>query len=298
MSRWEGFEELVQVVEAGSFSSAARNLGVSKGHISQRISQLEDRLGTRLLNRTTRKLSLTELGHFYYQRCRQIIEELEEVEQAVSDYQQRPTGLLKISAPNLLGAKHLVPAVAEFLQRYPALEVELNFYSRRVDLIEDGYDIAIQVGARKDINVVNTVLARTRFQLVASPAFLNRNGMPGKPEDLRSLRCLLFTEYGQSKPWKFRRDGKEVTVKGLCYWHSNNGHCLLAAARAGIGMAYLPDYYLADDIRSGRLMPVLEDWQGIDRDIVAVYQHRRHQPAKVKSFVDFLSTRLGAQEAW
>jgi DNA-binding transcriptional LysR family regulator len=298
MSRWEGFEELVKVVEAGSFTGAARALGVSKGHVSQRISQLEDRLGVRLLHRTTRRLSLTELGNLYYQRCRQVIEDLDEIELAVSEYQQRATGLLKISSPNLLGEVHIVPAIADFLSASPGVEIELNFYSRKVDLVEDAYDVAIQVGARTDINVVNRPLAATTFQLVASPVFLNRFGTPDTPRDLKHLRCLVFTEYGASKPWRFVRGEEEISVNAMCHWHSNSGHCLLAAARNGLGLAYLPDYYVAEDIAAGRLVRVLEEWGGIEREVVAIYQVRRHLSAKVKLFVDFLEERFREQRPW
>lgn len=298
MSRWEGFEELVKVVEAGTFSGAARAMGVSKGHVSQRISQLEDRLGVRLLHRTTRKLSLTELGNLYYQRCKQVIEDLDEIEQAVSEYQQRATGLLKVSSPHLLGEMYIVPAIASFLADNPSLEIELNFYSRKVDLIDDAYDVAIQVGARTDINVVNKPLAKTTFQLVATPRFLNRYGSPEEPRDLKHMHCLMFTEYGTSKPWKFMRGEEEISVNGMCRWHSNNGHCLLAAARDSLGVAYLPDYYVAEDLRNGRLVRVLEEWGGVDRDVVAIYQNRRHLSAKVKLFVDFMRARFDQQRPW
>lgn len=299
MSRWEGFEELVNVVEAGSFSGAARSMGVSKAFISQRIGQLEDRLGTRLLNRTTRKLSLTELGTLYYQRSRQVIDELDEIELAVTEFHQRPTGLLKISSPNLLGEMHIVPAISEFISQYPTVEVEMNFYSRKVDLVEDSYDVAIEVGKRKDVNVTFRPLSKTTFRLVASPKFLNRFGSPGKPEDLKNLRCIQFTEYGQSKSWKLSNGKEGISIRGQCYWQSNSGHCLLAAARAGIGIGYLPDYYIADDLRRGSLIPILEDWKGIERDIVAIYQHRRLLTAKVKLFVDFLERRFsGSQSKW
>ena len=298
MSQWEGFEELVRVVEVGSFSGAAAAMGVSKGHISQRISQLEDRLGVRLLHRTTRKLSLTELGNLYYQRCKQVVEDLDEIERAVSEYQQRATGLLKLSSPNLLGEMHIVPAVADFLADNPSLEIELNFHGRKVDLFEDAYDVAIQVGARTDIDVVNKPLAKTTFELVAAPRFLNRHGTPEEPRDLKRLRCLLFTEYGTSKPWRFIRGEEEISVNGMCYWHSNSGHCLLAAARDSLGLAYLPDYYLVEDIRAGRLVRVLEEWGGIERDVVAIYQHRRHLSAKVKLFVDFMQDRFGRSRPW
>jgi len=298
MSRWEGFEELVKVVEVGSFSGAARALGVSKGHVSQRISQLEDRLGTRLLHRTTRKLSLTELGNLYYQRCRQVIEDLDEIEQTVSEFQQKASGLLKISSPNLLGEMHIVPAITDFLHEHNKLEVELNFYSRKVDLIEDAYDVVIQVGPRTDVNVVNRTLATTSFALVGSPQYLKSHGAPTEPQDLKYLHCLQFTEYGTSKPWKFVRGEEEVSIRGKSYWHSNSGHCLLAAARDGLGLAYLPDYYLANDLQSGKLVRLLEDWSGIDRDIVAIYQQRRHLSAKVKLLVDYLENRFQANRPW
>jgi DNA-binding transcriptional LysR family regulator len=298
MSRWEGFEELVRVVDAGSFSAAARALGVSKGHVSQRISQLEDRLGVRLLHRTTRKLSLTELGNLYYQRCKQVVEDLDEVEQAVTEYQHRATGLLKISSPNLLGEMHVVPAISAFLAHNPSVGIELNFYGRKVDLIEDAYDVAIQVGVRTDINVVNKPLAKTTFQLVASPRFLEQYGTPEEPRDLKRLRCVMFTEYGTTKPWKFVREKEAIAVSGTCRWHSNSGHCLLAAARDGLGLAYLPDYYLVEDLKAGRLVRVLQDWRGIERDVVAIYQHRRHLSAKVKLFVDFMQDRFGRQRPW
>jgi len=298
MSRWEGFEELVNVVEAGSFSAAARAMGVSKGHVSQRISQLEDRLGVRLLHRTTRKLSLTELGNLYYQRCKQVVGDLDEIEQAVTEYQQRATGLLKVSAPNLLGETHIVPAIADFLAANQRLEIELNFYGRKVDLIEDAYDVAIQVGARTDINVVNRPLAKTTFHVVATPQFLNRYGTPERPSDLKHLQCLMFTEYGASKPWKFVRGNEEISVAGLCRWQSNSGHCLLAAARSSLGIAYLPDYYVTEDIAAGRLVRVLPEWGGIEREVVAIYQHRRHLSAKVKLFVDFLRDRFASHKPW
>ncbi len=298
MSQWEGFEELVKVVDVGSFSGAARAMGVSKGHISQRISQLEDRLGTRLLHRTTRKLSLTELGNLYYQRCKQVIEDLDEIEQTVSEFQQRATGLLKLSSPNLLGEMHIVPAITDFLKEHPSLEIELNFHSRKVDLIEDAYDVVIQVGARTDVNVINRKLADTNFILVASPAYLKSHGLPEVPQDLKYLNCLQFSEYNTSKPWRFVRGEEQVSIRGKSHWHSNSGHCLLAAARDGLGLAYLPDYYLADDIKSGTLVRVLEDWTGIDRDIVAIYQQRRHLSAKVKLFVDFLEERFNSQRPW
>ena len=290
MSKWEGFEEFVQVVNSGGFSSAARVLGVSKSHVSQQVSRLEDRLGSRLLHRTTRKISLTETGEMYFARCQQVVEDLEAAARSVLTLQEQITGTLRIGSPHLLGEVHLVPAIGEFLRQHPQLNIELEFTSHKVDLLGDGYDMAIQVGARKDINVVNRVLTPTRFFVVASPTYLEQHQPLQQPEDIKQHQCLLFTDRGISKPWKFRhRDTNEIKhVHVTSQWRSNSGHALRAAAKNHLGLAYLPDYYLAQDIREGSLVPLLEQWDAIDRDIVCIFQHKRHLSAKIKLFSEFL----------
>ena len=289
MSRWEGFEEFVQVVDNGGFSAAARAMGVSKSHISQQISRLEDRLGARLLNRTTRKVSLTEVGQDFYQRCNRIIEDLDEAERSLSSLQHEAKGILKISAPNLLGEVHLVPALADFQKKHTNMEVELSFSSRRVDLIEEGYDVVIQLGARKDINVVNKIISRTRFYVAASPAYLATHGTPKKPFDLKQHNCLMFTHLGQSKPWQFTssKSKLEVSVNGT--WRSSSGNALRAAAIQGLGLVYLPDYYITDEIKSGSLQIVLPKWSTIERDIVLIYQDRNHLSAKIRLFSEHMT---------
>ncbi|OUS02439.1 hypothetical protein A9Q81_08630 [Gammaproteobacteria bacterium 42_54_T18] len=288
MSRWEGFEEFVQVVDTGGFSAAARATGASKGHISQQISRLEDRLGARLLNRTTRKISLTDVGEEFYDRCTRIIEELDEAERSVSSLQSEAKGILRISTPSLLGEIHLVPALAEFQKTHPKLEIELNFSSRKVDLIEEGYDLVIQLGKRTDINVVNKPLCRTRFHVAASPDYLEDHGVPKKPSDLKQHNCLMFTHLGQSKPWKFvsAKGKKQESVKGT--WRSSSGNALRAAAIQGLGLVYLPDYYIADDIKSGKLQMILSEWSAVERDIVVIYQERRHLSAKTRLCTEHL----------
>lgn len=288
MSRWEGFEEFVQVVDSGGFSAAARVMGASKSHISQQVSRLEDKLGARLLNRTTRRVSLTEVGENFYDRCTRIIEDLNEAEQSVSSLQHEAKGVLKISAPSLLGEVHLVPALAEFQKQHPKLEIELDFRSRRVDLIEESYDIVVQLGARTDINVVNKKLCRTRFHVTASPDYLERFNTPDTPLDLKDHNCLMFTHYGQSKPWKFvgKKGKSEVAVTGS--WRSSSGHALRAAAIQGLGLVYLPDYYISEELKTGTLQTVLSDWSAIERDIVAIYQDRRHLSAKIKLCTEHL----------
>ncbi len=294
MSRWEGFEEFVQVVKSGGFSAAARVLGVSKGHVSQQVSRLEDRLGARLLYRTTRKVSPTEIGELYYQQCRQIVEDLEEAERSINSLQQETRGLLKISAPHLLGEAHIVPALADFLKQHPKLEIELNLSSRKIDLVEDGYDLAIQVGAHTETNVVNQKLAPTGFSVVGSPEYFQHFGAPLKPSDLKKHRCLVFTEYGQGKRWKFVGPKGLIRISVPSQWHSNSGHALRAAAKQGLGLAYLPGYYLKEEVSAGNLKIVLQDWSAVDRDIVAIYQHKRHLSAKIRLFVEFLKQHFEA----
>lgn len=295
MSRWEGFEELVQVVDSGSFSAAAKVLRVSKAHVSQQISRLEARLGSRLLHRTTRKLSLTETGEEFYRRCLQIVEDLDEAEKSVSQLQQSVTGILRVSAPHLLGEAKLVPAVAEFLKRYPELNIELSLTSRKVNLLDDGYDVAIQMGAREDVNVVKLPLTSTRFFVVASPAYLADAPPLNEPGDIKSHRKLLFVDRGITKPWRFidpdNGDVRQINIQS--HWRSNSGQVLRAAAKRGLGLAYLPDYYLKQDLDSGRLIPCLEKWTTIDRDIVAIYQHRAFVSAKIRMFTGFLMEFFG-----
>lgn len=291
MHRWQGFEEFVQVVNSGSFSAAARVLGVSKGYISQQISKLEERLASRLLHRTTRKLHLTETGEIYYRRCQQIIEDLEEAENAVNQSQDHVSGLLKISSPHLLGETHLVPAISEFLSMHPKLEIQLDFSSKKVDLLDGYYDLALQVGKRKDVNVVNLSLASTRFYLVASPKYLKGLEKLNHPNDLKQLDCLLFVEQGTSKPWLLQRqnDDRPLSIKVDSNWRSNSGPALRAAALNGLGIAYLPDYYLKQDVKDRLLETILPEWSYHQREIVVIYPHKSYLAAKTRLFTEFLN---------
>jgi len=292
MSRWEGFEEFVQVADNGGFTAAARAMGLSKSHVSQQITRLEDRLGARLFYRTTRNVSLTEIGEDFYEKCSCIIEDLDEAERSLSSLQHEAKGVLRISAPSLLGEVHLVPALAEFQKQHPGLDIELSFNSRRVDLIEEGYDAIVQLGARKEINVVNQPLSSTRFFVAASPEYLKNNGTPKKPSDLKNHNCLMFTHNGQSKPWKFVSAKKKISVSVNGSWRSSSGNALRAAAIEGLGFVYLPDYYISDAIESGSLEIVLSEWSGVKREIVLIYQERKHLSAKIRMCTEHLLTHF------
>jgi DNA-binding transcriptional LysR family regulator len=241
-----------------------------------------------LLHRTTRKISLTETGAIYYEQCRQVVEELEAAEQAVTSLQQEIKGQLRISAPHLIGEALMVPALAQFLTQHPLLDIELHLSGHRVDLVDERFDLAIQAGARKDINVVNKLLAPTNFHLVASPDYLQRHAPPQTPADLKQHQCLHFLDAGVSRPWRFKGPGNTVSVSIKSRWRSNSGHALRSAAEQGLGLAYLPDYYLQHSLASGTLVTLLQAWQSPDRDIVAIYQHKRHLSTKMQLFTGFL----------
>ncbi|MGB0495179.1 MAG: LysR family transcriptional regulator [Kangiellaceae bacterium] len=298
MSRWQGFEEFVQVVDSGSFSAAAKVLGVSKSHVSQQVSRLEERLASRLLHRTTRKLSLTETGEDYYRRCSQIIEDLKDAEHSVSHIQEQAKGLLRISSPHLLGETHLVPAISEFLSKHPQLEIELDFSSKKIDLLEGQYHLALQVGKREDVNVVNLPLAHTRFFIVASPNYLKTSGSINSPFDIKKHANLLFMERGMSKPWQLKRklDKDSLYIKVNSNWRSNSGPALRAAAINGLGLAYLPDYYLKQNIAEGSLQIVLPEWSFNQRQIVAIYPHKNFLSAKTRLFSEFLKSYFQRRE--
>ncbi len=289
LNRWDGIEEFIAVVDNGSFSQAARELSVSKAHISQQVGRLEERLGTRLLHRTTRKISLTEIGESYLLMCRPLLEGLESADAMVSGVQQSVSGRLRISSPHLIGEEILVPAIAQFQALHPKLEIDIDLASHRVDLIAQHYDLAVQLGERKDVNVVNRTLANTRFYMVASPGYIEANGGPGSLEALKTHNCLMFSSRGHTKPWKFTTAGGDtVDVKIKSQWRTNSGHLLRVAARQGLGIAYLPDYYVKEDIKHGNLVTLLPDVKSVDRSLVVIYQHKTYLTQKIRLFVDFL----------
>jgi DNA-binding transcriptional LysR family regulator len=299
MARLDELEVFVRIVDSGSLSGAARAMGVSKAHVSKRLAALEDRLGARLLQRTTRKVSLTDAGRAFYDRAGTILRDLEEAERAVVSLQSAPRGLLRMSVPVSFGHAYLLPLVIEFMQRHPELNVETSFSDRRVNLVEEGYDLAVRVGGLGDADVVRRRLAATRRFLCASPAYLEKHGTPATLADLRSHPCLLYTYESDVGVWRLQGpDGEEaVRVSGPLL--TNYGDAILDATRAGLGIALLPDFYVAGDLRSGRLKAFLTSaTQGDEGGIWALYPHHRHLSAKVRLFVDFLAARLGPEPPW
>lgn len=285
MNRWDSTEILVKVVDGGSFSAAAEQLGLSKSHVSRQISQLENRLGVQLLNRTTRRLSLTETGHAYYQRCKSILAQLEEAEQAVLDLQEQPRGTLRMTVAGAFGERYIAPAAARFMQRHPHLQVHLDFTSRTVDLLAEGYDLAIRAGTLKDSSLIARRIAQRQLIICGSRDYLDRYGKPTHISSLKKHNCLV----GSVNTWRFRENnGHHLDMKVEGSWRSNNGHALLSAAKAGLGLVQLPLFYVHEDLAAGRLQTVLDDHQPTDTAVWAVYPSNRHLSPKVRLFVEYL----------
>ena len=284
MPRYEGLETFVEVVNCGSFSTAADKLNVSKSHVSKQIARLEDRLGARLLNRTTRTVKLTDVGAGYYSRCAQILADLEEAEMAINNLQQTPRGSLRITAAGTFGEKYIGPAVADFLAKYPELNIEINFTSRTLDIVEEGYDLAIRFGRLQDSSLIARKIAPRRLYMCASPEYLKKHGTPEKLEDLKNHNCLR----GFLSSWQFEIDNEVINYKVSGNWRSNNGNTLLVAAEKGIGIVQLPHFYVQEKLASGALVEVLPELNGLDTSTWAIYPHNRHLSTKVRMLVDFL----------
>ncbi|MBP2299318.1 LysR family transcriptional regulator [Azospirillum picis] len=298
MDRLDDMLAFIKVVDTKSFTAAADRLNLSKSVVSRRIGELENRLGARLLNRTTRKLSLTEVGQAYYERCTRILADLEEAEQAVADLHAAPRGRLRLNAPVSFGILHLAPAVAEFLERYPAIEIDMDLNDRYVDLIDEGYDMAIRIGRLRDSSLIARRLAPARMALCASPAYLKAHGIPQTPEDLTQHRCLIYTNVPSPDLWQFTVDGELRNIRVSGPVRVNNGDLLREAAVAGLGFVILPTFLCGEALSRGELVSVLHHAVRSDLSVNAVYPQNRHLSPKVRVFVDFLVQRFGTRPYW
>lgn len=290
----------VRVIEAGSFTAAAEQLGLSQSAVSKCVTRLEEHLGTRLLNRSTRKFSLTEAGGALHARGRRALDEIEEAELEIARLQTEPRGVLRVNAPMSFGILHLAPALDEFLQRYPALTVDLQLDDRLVDLVEEGFDCAIRIKALADSTLVARRLAPCRLVVCAAPDYLARHGTPTTPATLREHACLVYTYRDDPNEWVFRGpDGRELKVVVAGRLRCNNGLIHRDAALAGLGILVTPTFYVGDELRSGRLQTILSDYTPIpEPSVYVVYPERRHLSPKVRAFVDFLAARFEPVPYW
>lgn len=288
-------QAFVKVVESGSFVRAAERLGWSTSSLSRQIAELEAHLGARLLQRTTRRISLTDSGRSYYERCLQLLADLEEAELAAGASSLQPRGTIRLTCSYFMGIHRIAPAIARFSERYPEVRFDVSVSDRVVDLVEEGFDLAVRVGSSGSDQLVARRLGSTRLWLAASPAYLARHGAPTSPEDLAEHVLLSYSNAAMPHLWRLLGpDGevREVAVRGPL--RANSGEVLAAAVAAGLGINCEPDFMQMPLIASGALVRVLPDWAGAGADILAVYPSRRHLSVKLRLFVDHLIHEFSA----
>lgn len=290
-----------RVIELGSFRAAARDLGRSNAAVSKQVSDLEVELGATLIARTTRRLALTEIGQAYYERCARILDDLTETETAVASLQAAPRGLLRVNAPMSFGLLHLARVMPAYIQRCPEVRVDLVMNDRAVDLLEEGFDIAVRVRTSlPDSSLIARRLAPVRRVLCAAPDYLERHGCPERPEDLVRHRCLIYSLSTSPTEWTFALPGKSdpLTVRVRPYYTANSSIALREALLAGSGIALVPTFVVGPDVREGRLRAVLPTFEIAPQTMYALYPSARHLSPKVRSFVDFLVERYGDEPYW
>ena len=296
MNQLEDMRIFVETVDAQSFTAAADRLGLSKQFVSKRIAALEKRLGARLLVRSTRQLRVTDLGLAYHERAQRILEEVDAAEQLITSQTAAPRGLLRLSAPMTFATLHLGAVIAAFMQRHPEVVVELELNDRMVDLIGEGYDMAVRIGALADSSLVARRIAAVPLITCASSDYLRRRGTPSTPGELASHACLT---YGRARrgEWTFRVEGRvrKVSVSGPM--RANNGEMLRDAAMAGLGIVSLPDFIVAAALADRRLVPVLDKFRPEDINVYVVYPQHRQSSLLVRAFSDFLAERFSATGA-
>lgn len=289
----------VKVVELSSFTAAAEALEMSQPVVSKAVTRLEEKLGARLLNRTTRRLSLTEAGSELYRRSVRALEEIENAEIEVARFQTEPRGTLRVSAPMSFSILQLGAKLQTFLERYPGVHVELNLDDRQVDLVEEGFDVAIRIANLRDSNLVARKIVPCRQVICASPAYLDKHGTPERPEDLLEHNCILYSFLTHAREWRLTdTEGQTHVVPLKGSLQTNNGLVNRAAAISGTGILMLPTFYIGDQLRSGELKPILCKFRPADIAVYAVYPERRNLSPKVRAFVDFLAAAFGPEPAW
>jgi len=299
MDRFASIEALVAVVETGSFSRAAERLGIAKSVVSRRLSLLEEQLGIRLLQRTTRSLSLTGPGQQFYQRAARILAELQEAEEAVVDAAAALRGRIRIAAPLSFGLHHLTEALTEFLCQHPAIELDLDLNDREVNLVEEGFDMAVRIGSLRDSTLVARRLGTARFATCASREYLRQHGVPQHPRELEGHVGLHYANLPLHQAWRFGSGTRETltAIPGIRL-RANNGDVLAAAAVAGLGVVSSPTFIVSDLIVSGKLETILDDYRRPPAGIYALYPPGRLMPRRVQVFADFLAERYGDLPYW
>ncbi|PKH86294.1 MULTISPECIES: LysR family transcriptional regulator [Colwellia] len=286
--QWEGISEFVYVAENESFTLASKKMAISTAQVSRQISALEKRLNIKLFYRTTRKVSLTEEGRIFYQHCRSVLDGLDAAERAITNLQSKPQGKIKLTAPVTYGEKQILPLVNNFLKQYSDVEVSAYLSNQRVDLVEDGYDLAIRLGNLSDSSMMAKKLGERSNFVCASPLYLHKHGIPHSISELNKHSCLL----GTNNYWHFRESDKEKSVRITGRLRYNSGYSLTDAALKGLGIVQLPDYYVKQHLQSGELVTLLDNYRAPDEGIWAIYPQNRHLSPKIRLLVDYLVAHL------
>ncbi len=303
MNTLEAMNLLVLAVDGGSFSAAGRELGMAPSSVARGIASLEDDLGIRLLNRTTRSLSLTEAGSLYLERTRRILADVEEARLSVTQLEADPRGTLRLNLPTAFGRAHIVPMLPDFLRQYPDLTLDLSLTDAFVDLVEEGIDLAVRIGELKDSSLVARKLAPNIRVLCASPTYFEKAGRPSAPADLKKHNCLIYKRGNDRPIWHFRDpdgDIQDVQVSGD--FQTNNTEALVAMTLDGLGLAVMPTWLVGKDIAEGLLETVLDDYTvsptALDTGIYAIFPYNRHLSPKVRACVDALAARFSPTPPW
>jgi len=299
MDRFAAIRVFAQVVESGSFAKAAGRLGLSTTATSRHVAELEGHLQTRLLNRTTRRVSLTESGRAFYGRAAQLLSDLEEAEQEAARAAVVPRGTIKLTTSHAFGVRHVAGAIAAFAAQHPEVKFDVSLSERIVDLVEEGFDLGIRIGSSGSDNLVARRLGETRLVPCASPQYLAQRGAPRTPEELERHNCLTYEYVAPRNLWRFRdAAGGEHAVRVSGTLHANSGDFIAQAAARGCGIVLEPAFVVADEVRAGRLVPLLQDFAPAPLPVYAVYTSRKHLSAKVRLFVDFLVKSFEDTRAW
>jgi DNA-binding transcriptional LysR family regulator len=299
MAQFDEIQAFISIVEAGSITAAAERLRLGKSAVSHRLSELEEHLGVELFHRTTRKMSLTESGQGFYERCVRIMADLQEAENAVSESHHELAGELRIAAPLSFGVMHLGPAMTEFQQQHPAIRFDIDFNDRQIDLIQEGFDVGIRIAELKDSSLIARKLATLSMVACASPDYLEQHGTPTSIEELEEHQCLTYSNLPNPTLWSFvDMMGQLQTVKVKPYLQSNNGEHMRQAAIAGQGILVQPTFIGYQAIQQRELVPILKDYQIPTINAYAIYPPTRHLSQRVRRFIDFLVERFSDVPYW
>jgi DNA-binding transcriptional LysR family regulator len=297
MDRITSMTAFVKVVDAGGFAAAARKLNMSPSMVTTHVRALEERLGVRLLNRSTRRISVTEVGEAYYERCQQILTDVDDAENIAQSLHSTPRGTLRLNASVAI-PPFLAPAIAEYGARYPDVSISMTMTDRMVDLVEEGFDLAIRTFAISDSAFIVRRITMYRLVVCAAPEYLARHGAPRQPSDLADHNCLIYAHAPTGSEWVFDGPDGEQKIMVTGNMQSNSANALRLAAVHAQGLAMLPSFLVVDELKSGNLVPVLTDFLQTEHAINAIYPHRHHLSAKVRSFLDLLVAHFRANPSW